>query len=74
MKTFTLNFCYANRAAASIGSGVDNPELKLAGIVTFQNKNGLTYMGKVVAIDPRPFEGAPRGRVRVKYDDWPTDK
>ena len=62
------------RASASVGSGVENPEVKLAGVITFQNENGLTYTGRVVAIDPRPREGSPRGRVRVKYDDWPYDK
>lgn len=61
-------------ASAAIGSGVDNPELKLAGVVTFQNKSGITYQGRVVAIDPRPRPGAPRGVVRVKYDDWPDEK
>ncbi|CBJ31609.1 hypothetical protein Esi_0268_0022 [Ectocarpus siliculosus] len=61
-------------ASASVGSGVENPQLKLAGLVTFQNKSGITYKGRVVAIDPRPFPGSPRGVVRVKYDDWPYDK
>lgn len=61
-------------AAASVGSGVDNPQLKLSSEVTFQNTNGLTYKGRVVAIDPRPYEGYPRGRVRVKYNDWPQDR
>ncbi|CAM9414628.1 unnamed protein product, partial [Scytosiphon promiscuus] len=61
-------------ASAAIGSGVDNPELKLAGVVTFQSKSGITYRGKVVAIDPRPGPDAPRGVARVKYDDWPYDK
>ncbi|CAN0039041.1 unnamed protein product [Pylaiella littoralis] len=61
-------------ASAAVGSGVENPELKLNGIVTFQNKRGITYTGRVVAIDPRPRPEAPRGVVRVKYDDWPFDK
>lgn len=70
---FGLKLCLI-RAAASIGSGVENPQLELANPVTFQNNFGLTYKGKVVAIDPKPYEGFPRGRVRVKYNDWPDDK
>lgn len=61
-------------ASAAIGSGVENPELKLAGVVTFQSKSGITYRGKVAGIDPRPGPDAPRGVARVKYDDWPYDK
>lgn len=53
---------------------MENPELKLAGEVSFESKTGITYMGRVVAIDPTPKPGAPRGVVRVKYDDWPYDR
>lgn len=53
---------------------MENPQLKLASPVTFQNKNGLTYQGKVVAIDNTRSDNFHLGRIRVKYDDWPDDR